>query len=55
MRCNLRPSTLRTMLETMGGELELIARFPGRPPAQDEAAQGGLGRRFPTIPEIRSL
>jgi len=33
MRGNLRPSTLRTMLEAMGGELEFIARFPGRPPA----------------------
>ena len=54
-RGNLRPSTLRNMLETMGGELELIARFPGWPPAQDEAAQGDLGRWFPTIPEIRSL
>jgi len=34
MRGDMHLSTLRSMLEAMGGELELIARFPGRPPAR---------------------
>lgn len=34
MRGDMHLSTLRNMLEAMGGELELIARFPDRPPAR---------------------
>jgi transcriptional regulator with XRE-family HTH domain len=34
MRGDMHLSTLRSMLEAMGGELELIARFPDRPPAR---------------------
>lgn len=34
MRGDMHVSTLRNMLEALGGELELIARFPGRPPAR---------------------
>jgi len=31
-RSDMYISTLRSVLEAMGGELELIARFPDRPP-----------------------
>jgi transcriptional regulator with XRE-family HTH domain len=53
MRGDMHLSTLRSMLEAMGGELELIARFPGRPPGPADGArsgaapaQGGLSRAF---------
>ena len=31
-RSDMYISTLRNVLKAMGGELELVARFPGRPP-----------------------
>jgi len=34
MRADMHVSTLSGMLKAMGGELELIARFPDRPPAR---------------------
>jgi GTP1/Obg family GTP-binding protein len=33
-RSDMYISTLRNVLKAMGGELELIARFPGRPPVR---------------------
>ena len=45
MRGDMHLSTLRSMLEAMGGELELIARFPGRPPAR--LTMPGAARRQP--------
>lgn len=45
MREDMYLSTLRGMLKAMGGELELIARFPGRPPARLGMPGGARGRR----------
>ena len=45
MRGDMHLSTLRNMLEAMGGELELIARFPGRPPARLTMADTAPRRR----------
>jgi hypothetical protein len=36
-------STLRNIVKAMGGELELVARFPGRPPVRLERL-GSAGR-----------
>lgn len=33
-RADMYVSTLRKLIEAMGGELEVIARFPGRPPVR---------------------
>jgi transcriptional regulator with XRE-family HTH domain len=33
-RSDMYISTLRNVLKAMGGELELVARFPGRPPVR---------------------
>ncbi len=33
-RSDMYISTLRNVVKAMGGELELIARFPGRPPVR---------------------
>src|ERR1700724_992808 len=38
-RSDMYISTLRNVLKAMGGELELIARFPGRPPASGASAE----------------
>ncbi len=35
-RSDMLLSTLRGYIETMGGKLELVARFPGRPPVTIE-------------------
>jgi transcriptional regulator with XRE-family HTH domain len=37
-RSDMRVSTLREFVEAMGGELELVARFPNRPPVHLEAS-----------------
>ncbi len=42
-RSNMYISTLRSVLKAMGGELELIARFPDRPPVRLQE----LGRASP--------
>ena len=38
-------STLRGFVEAMGGELELVARFPDRPPVRLEELGSGVSRR----------
>ena len=45
MRSDLYLSTLRGFIEAMGGELELIARFPDRPPVRLEELGAGAPRR----------
>lgn len=37
-RSDMRVSTLREFVEAMGGELELVARFPNHPPIRLEAS-----------------
>ena len=44
MRSDMHVSTLSGMLEAMGGRLELIARFPGRPPARLRLPENETGR-----------
>lgn len=42
-RTDMYVSTLRGLIEAMGGTLEIVARFPGRPPvriSQFEALEG---------------
>jgi transcriptional regulator with XRE-family HTH domain len=38
-RSDMRVSTLREFVEAMGGELELVARFPNRSPVRLEASE----------------
>ncbi len=44
-RSDMFISTLRNVLKAMGGELELIARFPGRPPVRLEELGTAAPRR----------
>ncbi|HEX4159520.1 MAG TPA: DNA-binding protein [Rhizomicrobium sp.] len=44
-RSDMYISTLRGVLEAMGGELELIARFPDRPPVHLEKLGSAPQRR----------
>src|ERR1700724_3560792 len=44
-RSDMYISTLRNVLKAMGGELELIARFPGRPPVRLEELGTAAPRR----------
>lgn len=48
MRGDMHLSTLRNMLEAMGGELELIARFPGHAPARLAVRKAIVPRRRKT-------
>jgi DNA-binding XRE family transcriptional regulator len=43
-RSDMRVSTLRDFVKAMGGELKLLAQFPGRPPVRLEAL-GTVSRR----------
>lgn len=45
MRADMHVSTLSGMLKAMGGELELVARFPGRPPARLRLQTSTASRR----------
>jgi hypothetical protein len=47
-RSDMYISTLRNVLKAMGGELELIARFPGRPPVRLAELGAVTPRRKPT-------
>src|SRR5437588_9716703 len=47
-RSDMYISTLRGVLKAMGGELELIARFPDRPPVRLEELGAVAPRRKPT-------
>src|SRR3984893_15483113 len=44
-RSDMYISTLRSVLKAMGGELELIARFPDRPSVRLEAKLGAAASR----------
>jgi hypothetical protein len=44
-RSDMYISTLRGVLKAMGGELELIARFPDRPPVRLQELGAGSPRR----------
>lgn len=44
-RSDMYISTLRTVLKAMGGELELIARFPDRPPVRIQELGAAAPRR----------
>jgi transcriptional regulator with XRE-family HTH domain len=44
-RGDMYVSTLRGFIKAMGGKLELIARFPDRPPVRLEEAMKPLSRR----------
>jgi DNA-binding XRE family transcriptional regulator len=45
-RSDMYLSTLRGFVEAMGGELELVARFPNRPPVRlEELGTSGAPRR----------
>jgi hypothetical protein len=44
-RSDMYISTLRSVLKAMGGELELIARFPNRPPVRLEKLGKAATRR----------
>ena len=44
-RSDMHISTLRDVVKAMGGELELIARFPGRPSVRLEELGTGSPRR----------
>jgi hypothetical protein len=44
-RSDMFISTLRSVVKAMGGELELIARFPDRPPVRLEELGGASPRR----------
>ena len=44
-RSDMYISTLRSVLKAMGGELELIARFPNRPPVRLEELGAATPRR----------
>ncbi|MGE3819082.1 MAG: XRE family transcriptional regulator [Isosphaeraceae bacterium] len=47
-RTDMYVSTLRGLIEAMGGTLEIVARFPGRPPvriSQFEALEGDESAR----------
>jgi len=44
-RSDMYISTLRSVLKAMGGELELIARFPNRPPIRLQELAGVSPRR----------
>lgn len=44
-RSDMYISTLRSVLKAMGGELELIARFPNRPPVLLQELGGASPRR----------
>jgi transcriptional regulator with XRE-family HTH domain len=44
-RSDMYISTLRSVLKAMGGELELIARFPDRPPVRIQALGVAAPRR----------
>jgi hypothetical protein len=48
-RSDMYISTLRDFVEAMGGELELVAQFPDRPPVRLEHL-GGLVRRAAPSP-----
>jgi hypothetical protein len=45
MRSDMYISTLRGFVKAMGGELELIARFPNRPPVRLEELGAASPRR----------
>jgi hypothetical protein len=46
MRSDMYISTLRGLLGAMGGRLELIARFPDRPPVRlEQLGSSGRGRK----------
>jgi len=47
-RSDMRLSTLRHYVESMGGTLELVARFPGRPSVVIEHLGTDLTRHPPT-------
>lgn len=44
-RSDMYISTLRSVLKAMGGELELIARFPDRPPVRIQELGTAVPRR----------
>jgi hypothetical protein len=44
-RSDMRVSTLREFVKAMGGELELVARFPNRPPVRLDAPEGAVSRK----------
>ena len=44
-RSDMYISTLRSVLEAMGGELELVARFPDRPPVRIQELGAAAPRR----------
>jgi len=46
-RSDMYISTLRGVLEAMGGELELVARFPDRPPIRLTQIGNAVPRRRP--------
>lgn len=46
-RSDMYLSTLRDYVRAMGGELELVARFPGRPPVRLENVGQTLPRKRP--------
>jgi hypothetical protein len=46
MRSDMYISTLRGFVEAMGGELELVAQFPNRPPVRLEELGGLAFRRM---------
>jgi len=54
-RSDLLLSTLRRYVQAMGGELDLVARFPNRPPvlldhiAQEPAAKGRVASAKPRL------
>lgn len=45
MRSDMYISTLRSVVKAMGGELELIAKFPDRPPVRLEELGSAAPRR----------
>lgn len=44
-RSDMQVSTLREFVEAMGGELELVARFPNRPPVRLGASEDVPSRK----------
>jgi transcriptional regulator with XRE-family HTH domain len=44
-RSDMHVSTLREVVKAMGGELELVVRFPNRPPVRLDAPETTLPRK----------